>query len=138
MRQTVKLFVCGVTLCRVKEIFNNPRYNQVNNSSARKFVLASDLYQHSTVVNFFELCVFLDDGSRKCPGFNELKTAGGRMAMYLEAALPRLRNNDEVFIYNFNVDGKFDQSARRFWEEYFVAAGVPSENIKYFVELDQH
>lgn len=122
----------------IKEVFSNPRYNQTDVTVGRKFVLASDLYQNSAVVSFFELCTYRGDGSLKCPGFDELMSGGGRIASYLQASLPNMNRNDEVHIYNFNVGGKFDQSARQFWEEYFMAAGVPFKNIKYYVELDQH
>jgi hypothetical protein len=54
----------------------------------------------------------------------------------LSEAIPALNETDKIFIYNTNVDNRIDQSAREFWEQYFVAAGALLENIAYRVELD--
>jgi hypothetical protein len=122
----------------IREIFLNPKYKQTSIRGERTFVLASDLYQNSSIVNFFELCKLQLDGSKKCPTFKELMKNNTRIAKYLNASLPAMRSTDRVRILNINVDGKVDQSARDFWVQYFEQAGVAPENINYISELDHH
>lgn len=122
----------------VREIFSNPKYQQSGIQGQRTFVLASDLYQNSSIVNFFELCTYRGDGSKRCPDFKDLTSNDTRISRYLQASLPKMRSNDKVRIFNINVDGKVDQSAKEFWVQYFEAAGVDPQNIEYTAELDQH
>ena len=122
----------------VREIFSNPKYQQSSIQGQRTFVLASDLYQNSSIVSFFQLCTYQADGSKRCPDFKELTKSDTRISRYLKASLPKMRSTDKVRILNINVDGKVDQSGRDFWVQYFEAAGVSSENIEYTAELDQH
>jgi hypothetical protein len=122
----------------VREIFSNPKYQQSNTQGQRTFVLASDLYQNSSIVSFFELCTYRADGSKVCPDFKKLTKSDTRISRYLKASLPKMRSTDKVRILNINVNGKVDQSARDFWTQYFEAAGVLPENLEYTAELDHH
>ena len=72
----------------------------------------------------------------RCPSFDDLVSENVKVKRYLSEAIPRLNKLDEIHIYNINVSNRIDQSARDFWEEYFVEAGADITNIFYRAELD--
>jgi len=124
----------------ITEIFKNSRYNfDISNRSGaiRKFYFVSDLFQNSMNISFHKLCkISRETGILTCPSYKTLISNNVKIKRYLSEAIPALNETDKIFIYNTNVDNRIDQSAREFWEQYFVAAGALLENIAYRVELD--
>lgn len=124
----------------VAEVFKNPRYNFSNSEAqgvGRKFFFISDLFQNSRNISFHKLCkVDISMDMLRCPSFDDLVSENVKVKRYLSEAIPRLNKLDEIHIYNINVSNRIDQSARDFWEEYFVEAGADITNIFYRAELD--
>ena len=124
----------------ITEVFKNPRYNFdaiENGNNGRRFFFVSDLFQNSINISFHKLCK-VDTSTEMliCPSFDELISSSPKSLRYLTEAMPSLNGLDEVHIYNINVDNRVDQSARKFWEQYFIKAGAIEDNIHYRAELD--
>lgn len=125
----------------VAEVFKNPKYRFSEPDSPdgiRKFYFVSDLFQNSEVISFYKLCS--KQGSEQvmtCPSYRDMVSKSQKLKRYLEAAMPSLNARDEIHIYNINISNRIDQSARKFWEQYFVEAGASLDNIFYRAELSR-
>ena len=124
----------------ITEIFRNSRYRfniSDRPNSTRKFYFVSDLFQNSRNISFHKLCkVSGASDMLTCPSYESLISDDEKVKRYLSVAIPVLNKTDMIYIYNTNVENRIDQSAREFWEQYFVAAGASLSNIFYRVELD--
>ena len=132
----------------VEEIFTSPKYEMKEISGTRKFILVSDLFQNSSVLNFHKLCTKYDRmlstcvscpkykvKSAACPTYSQIISHKSGVGKYLKTATPKLRTSDKVYIYNTNVRGRVDESAHDFWRGFFIEAGVDKNNIIIQSEL---
>ena len=135
----------------IEEIFTSPKYEMKEVDGPRKFILVSDLFQNSSVLNFHKLCTKYDRvisacqncpkskiKSTACPTYNQIIGHKSGVGKYLKTATPKLRTSDEVYIYNTNVRGRVDESAHDFWRGFFIEAGVDENNIIIQSELVHH
>ena len=72
-----------------------------------------------------------------CPSYDSLIKGSSKLQRYLTEAMPNLNSSDEIYLYNINIGDRIDQSARTFWEQYFVAAGAAKANVHYRAELSR-
>ena len=131
----------SVLIEAVAEIFKNPKYRfgpTQTSTGVRKFYFISDLFQNSKTISFYKSCKkSTTDGVITCPSYESLISNNVRIERYLKEAMPDLNATDQIFLYNINIENRIDQSAREFWEQYFIAAGALSANITYRAELSQ-
>lgn len=131
----------SVLIEAVAEIFKNPKYRfgpTAPSAGIRKFYFISDLFQNSSAISFYKSCkASKNNGVITCPSYEGLISNNVRIDRYLKEAMPSLNATDEIYLYNINIGNRIDQSAREFWEQYFVASGALPTNIKYRAELSQ-
>lgn len=117
----------------VAEVFKNPAYRfdePTSQEGTRKFYFVSDLFQNSNVISFYKLC--RKQGAEQvmtCPNYDDMVSSSPKLKRYLDATMPELGAQDEIHIYNINVNNRIDQSAREFWEQYFIEAGADASKI---------
>ena len=131
----------SVLIEAVAEVFKNPKYRfgpTRPSSGVRKFYFISDLFQNSKTISFYKSCkTSANDGVITCPSYESLINNNARIERYLKEAMPDLNATDEIYLYNINIANRIDQSARAFWEQYFIVAGALATNITYRAELSQ-
>lgn len=131
----------SVLIETIAEIFKNPRYRFdaiAPGQGVRKFYFVSDLFQNSDVISFYKLCKKPSGAeAMTCPSYDSLVEGSSKLQRYLTEAMPNLNSSDEIYLYNINIGDRIDQSARVFWEQYFVAAGADQANIHYRAELSK-
>lgn len=121
----------------ITEIYRNKRYGFLKPEN-RKLIIVSDLYQHSTIISFFTMCRPVTPGKKRpvrCPNIDETLKKNERFENYLEGAKPNFRPTDSIEIYYINVEERVDRSAQKWWEGYFIKAGLSENSLKFIAEL---
>jgi len=111
------------------EIFRSKRYGFDNGD--RHLIIASDLYQNSEYISFYNLC-----SSGQCPSLKEtLKNK--KIADFLnnEAKLnfdPKI----SAEIFQLKTQDKISLSVKPWWIDYLSSCGLPKEKIKISSQLN--
>lgn len=119
----------------ITAFYRNKRYGFLKIEN-RKLIIISDLYQHSPLISFFDMCSRPPGKERlRCPNIDESLKKNKRFANYLEGAKPNFRPTDSIEIYYLNVNDRVDRSAERWWRGYFIKAGLNENSLKIIPEL---
>jgi len=110
------------------ELYRNKRYDFLDGK--RTLILASDLYQNSSWLSFFKICI---DGS--CPSLEKtLKDKNFSEFLNSEVKIKHL-DKDQIEIYHLKLNDKIVLSAKNWWKSFLESAGFDTKYLKVTTEL---
>ena len=111
------------------EVFRSKRYGFLD-AGERHLIIASDLYQNSTLISFYKLCK-----KNQCPTFADtVKDKAINNFIRNEAKLS-IRSTDKIDIFNLKSQGRVNLTAKPWWVDYLGQAGANKNNLKIQSQL---
>jgi len=110
------------------ELYRNKRYDFLDGN--RKLILASDLFQNSSWISFFNVCK-----NDSCPTYEKtLKDKNFSEFINSEVKIRHL-DQDQVEIYHLKLNDKVVLSAKNWWKSFLEYAGFNVKTLKVNTEL---